>query len=224
MKTHNVNHLFTIGNNTGLQFNYEGNTYKVDTLSDIDRENLLTLINNNLEIEYVRIQDDGFVKVRNKITETHSTHSCTFQIELTDDYMVESERREIKSRHNINSFKDAITSYVNRLSIEKYGVHIVANWEDGGSDAVTDDIHTTDDFFKAYPDAISRDVFDFFAGIRDGITVRTWVDDHNRIATDTVYYIGDITTDKNEVLYLLDDDIFCFELSIKVKNIFADYS
>ena len=220
MKHHSIHDLFTIGNRTGLEFNFEGNTYKVLDISKDDREKLTTLINDNLPIAYVRIQDDGSVRIRNPIETDSPTYFVDFSIELTDDYMVESERIQVSSKCRMRLFKDEIIRSINRLSIEKYGVHIVANWEDGGSDACPDDIHTTEDFLKAYPTANSRDVFDFMAGIRDGITVRTWVDDHNRLVCDTIYYVGEVITEKDELVYLIENDRHCVEVSLKVKSIF----
>ena len=222
MTTYSIHSLITIGNQTGLEFNFEGNTYKVSKIDSENRTSLQTLVNDNLPISYVDIEDDGRVFMRTDIDTDLTTVFCIFHVELNDDYMVSNERRLIQSQSSIQRLKDNILYAIRKVSIEHIGIHIVANWEDGGSDAVIEErIKTPDEFFEAYPTAISRDVFDFFAGIRDGIQVRTWIDDHNRVVCDTAYYfLDELTESSTEVSLSLSDDRHSIDMLLSVETIY----
>ena len=222
MTTYSIHSLITIGNQTGLEFNFEGNTYKVTEIDSNNRKSLQTIVNDNLPISYVDIRDDGRVFMRTDINTESTSVICIFHVELNDDYMVSDERREIKSRASIQRLKDNILYAIRQVTVTHLGVYIVANWEDGGSDAIIDErIKTPDEFFEAYPTAISRDVLDFFAGIRDGIQVRTWIDDHNRVVCDTAYYyLDEITESSTEVSLSLSEDRHSIEMLLSVETIY----
>ena len=81
-------------------------------------------------------------------------------------------------------------------SIKEFGVHIVAEWEDGGSDAIDFSIHTQDDLIKEFPETCREDAKAFFEGKRDGIFVRRWTDAHNRKVIDKAYFRIDEADDE----------------------------
>ena len=72
--------------------------------------------------------------------------------------------------------------------IKADGIHLVANWENGGSDAVDEPIHTAEALLKAYPETKREDAEAFYAGKRDGFVIRHWTDEHGRKVVDTAYF------------------------------------
>lgn len=222
MKIHSIHNLITIGNQTGLEFNLDGNTYKVSNIDCQNRDTLKDIINNDLAIEYVDIDDDGKVFMRTVEDNILKTFRIIiFYIELNDDYMVSDERRMLHSLQSINNLRDDILHAIRRVSIKHHGVHIVANWEDGGSDAFVDDIHSVETMLHRFPTANIVDVEEFMAGRRDGIRVRTWIDDHSRLVCDTAYYhLDEITDSEKDVSLTVEDDRHYIELLMTVQPIF----
>lgn len=104
---------------------------------------------------------------------------------------------------------EKVLQVIRQESIVNYGVHSVAEWESGGSDAVDLCIHTIADFKKEFPNAKENDVIDFFAGERDGFVVDKIADDERdgEIITYTVYYCVSVFDDHICILDA-DGDIF----------------
>lgn len=225
MKTYSVQELFTIGNKTGLRFNYDGNAYKVTDISEVEQQALNRIIIGNYPIDYVRVRDDGNVRLRTPSVSADNpnpTLFVDFQVELTDGHVIESQRDLLKSEQAIHSFADEIVHFVNRLSIQRYGLIVVANWADGGSDANVVEIYTAEAFMMEYPQARRDEVESLFEGRRDGFPIRTWVDDNDRIVCDSVYFVGDIDKDTEtltELTYLIEDNKHALELTLAIKHI-----
>ena len=225
MKTYSVQELFTIGPKTGLRFNYDGNAYTITDIDEVEQKALNRIIIGNYPIDYIRVKDDGTVRLRTPSVSDDNpnpTLFVDFQVELTDGHVIESQRDLLKSEQAIHSFSDEIIHFVNRLSIERYGLITVANWQDGGSDANVIDIHTPEAFMMEYPQARRDEVESLFEGRRDGFPIRTWVDDNDRIVCDSVYFVGDIEKDTEtpkDLFYIIEDNKHALELTLAIKHI-----
>ena len=219
--THSIHNLLTIGNGTGLEFNYEGNTYKVESIDD-NKDCLKSILEDNLPIAIVDLHDDGKAFMRSVHNANKTSIHCSFYVHLNDDYMIATERREQKSLSSIETLQDEILQAIRKVSIKHIGVHLVANWEDGGSDADVLPIHSAVEMLQEFPTADRDQVQAFFAGIQDGIQVRTWIDEHNRLVCDTIYYqLEEISENQNEVSILLEDDLHSVQLLMSVQKIFS---
>ena len=219
MKTYKVQDLFTIKHKTGLQFNYDGNVYNIANIEDDERQNLVDLIETQLPVAEVIMLDTGFVVIKTAI-ENEPIIKVEFEVELTDYYLTQSERERRKSKQAVHSFMDEVVYFINRLSIERYGLIVVANWADGGSDANVVEIHTPDEFLIQYPAANKQEVDMLFSGRRDGFPIRLWTDEQGRIVSDRIYYAGDLAEeDDNEVFYVIEDSRHSLSISLAIKPI-----
>ena len=104
---------------------------------------------------------------------------------------------------------EKVLQVIRSESIKNYGVHSVAEWESGGSDAVTQCIHTKTDFRKEYPQAKTEDITDFFDGKRDGFVVDRQPDSKRdgEMITYRVYYCVQETPDGEVTIFDNDGEI-----------------
>ena len=72
--------------------------------------------------------------------------------------------------------------------IKSHGIHLVAEWEEGGSDALDLPIHSVSELIGEFPETSQEDAEAFFAGERDGFVIRRWTDEHGRKVVDTAYF------------------------------------
>lgn len=88
------------------------------------------------------------------------------------------------------SLTEKVRQAIRKLAIKEGGVHIVAEWKSGGSDAHDLPIYTKEELIKEFPNTKPEDAEAFFNGERDGFVIATWKDSHhnNEEVTDTAWY------------------------------------
>ena len=107
----------------------------------------------------------------------------------------------------------------NVIITESFGVHIVAEWDDGGSDAVDLPIYTKQEFKSEFPEAESADIDAFFRGEQDGFVVRKWTDEHGRSVTDKAYFCSDYDGADNKVTLTVEDHTHALIVEISTESI-----
>ena len=75
-----------------------------------------------------------------------------------------------------------------RTELKEYGVHIVAAWDDGGSDAVDLAWHTPERLIEAYPEIKMEDAIAFYNADIDELKSDPYEDDLGRKVVDTIYH------------------------------------
>ena len=99
---------------------------------------------------------------------------------------------------------EKVLQVIRAESIRNYGIHSVAEWDEGGSDAVDLPIHTKAEFRKEFPKAKTEDVTDFFDGKRDGFVADY---DSEKGITYTIYHCVDVAEDGEVVIHDADGEI-----------------
>ncbi len=105
-----------------------------------------------------------------------------------------------------------IKAQIRVIAIKALGVHIVAEWEEGSSDAVDLPIYDVAEMLKRFPQMSNADAKAFFTGKCDGMIVRRWIDDQGRKAVDKAYFPCDevdnemsISTGDVEITLMFDE-------------------
>ena len=134
---------------------------------------------------------------------------------------------EVKD-YNVFLFRSNVQQSIRKLSCEHIGIHIVAEWEDGGSDANELPLYTVADFMRSYPNADLQKVVNLYEGKGDNFVVRHWTDEHNRKVVDKVFYVlseeGDAFSDKGDTLQAyLDDTTHYLEIDMNIKDLKSLY-
>ena len=108
---------------------------------------------------------------------------------------------------------DNVTKEIVQEEIRKHGLHVVANWEGGGSDALDIPIHSLKELLDEYPETDKKEAKRFFNGEIDEIVIRTWTDDDHddEKVVDTAYWPIDFSG-SGEVYYYEDNDLIDEEL------------
>lgn len=116
--------------------------------------------------------------------------------------------------YNTELIQEKVKQHIMALSCKYIGVHIVANWEDGGSDAVVLPLYRVQDFIREFPYADKGDVIDLYEGRKDGFICRKWEDDNGNVVTDTAYFATDFRIDDPcEILF--EDDKTSLTITMK---------
>ena len=126
--------------------------------------------------------------------------------------------------YNVHDFQTEIVEFIRALSCKTIGVHIVAEWEDGGSDASDLSLYTAADFHRMFPDAPLADVLRFYEGKGDGFVVRIWTDEHGMKVTDRIYYCVDSPVDKGNMKITVEDIDDFLTIDMKIESLETLYS
>ena len=202
--------------------------YKVESINDRNMNKLGIIETYNIPFE-IELEDDGNSQLKCVLKVYNKPHECV----LVDDLSVVCIVEEVEFRkydeirdYNVHLFRQSVLESINRLSCEYVGVVIVAEWADGGSDAMTLPLYSATDFHREFPDVAElSQVLDFYKGKGDGFIVRKWKDDNGRDVTDKVFYPSDTqvlreisegVTDKIKV-YIDDDEKF-LEISMNIRH------
>ena len=94
-----------------------------------------------------------------------------------------------------------------QAEIAKHGIHIVANWEDGGSDAVDLNIFNTKQLREEYPEISVEDADAFFAGTKNELESNPYFDRFDREVQDTIYHPIDYLPKSKEEKEMIGHDI-----------------
>ena len=150
-------------------------------------------------------------------TEDDKFHTVICMLEKRKSYWDCDDVRD----YNVELISESVKKCIRSLSCKYMGVHIVANWEDGSSDAVVLPLYRLQDFIREFPEAERRDVMNFYEGRRDGFVCRKWKDDNGDVVTDTAYYAMDYNVNNLEEC-LFEDDKNSLTISMKIESIFKD--
>ena len=125
--------------------------------------------------------------------------------------------------YNVYLFRQSLIEKIRALSCQYIGVHLVATWDDGGSDANDLPLYTAADFIRQYPDADKNEVVTLYEGKGDGFIARQWTDEHNRKVVDRVFYVlsedGDASSEKGDTLQAyLDDATHYLEIDMNIRD------
>lgn len=88
----------------------------------------------------------------------------------------------------IDKIKQEIEAYIRILTIKHFGVHIVSEWQRGGSDARDMKIHTEEKLLEAFPEAPRENVKAFFQGLEEGFIIEERRDSYNSPIRDRLWY------------------------------------
>lgn len=126
--------------------------------------------------------------------------------------------------YNVDLFSEVLKQDIRKLSLKYMGVHIVANWEDGSSDAVVLPLYTKEAFMREFPESNQKDVLSFYDGRDDGFECRKWKDDLGNIVTDTAYYAFDFRNECDNVQeYVLEDEKASLTVSLEIESFVKQY-
>ena len=121
--------------------------------------------------------------------------------------------------YNVDLIQTCVKQEIMRLSCKYIGVHIVADWERGSSDAVVLPLYRKQDFIREFPEANESDVSAFYDGRRDGFVCRKWKDDNGEVVTDTAYFATDHRID-DPCEILIEDEKSSLTISMKIEPFF----
>lgn len=188
--------------------------YKVLSINDRNSEKL------------ERIEQDKLPFVLNLESTEPDEFKCGLEAEGIIVFCIVQQMRSIwdcddVKDFNVSLFRYRIIQSIRELSCRYYGVNIVAEWEDGGSDAIDLPLYTIADFMRKFPQAKQQDVVNFYQGRADGFIVRKWYDEHDRLVTDKVYYCSDYYLDEPcEMIFGdLEDSL---TISMKIEKTFKE--
>lgn len=213
-------------NNVGdFCLQHDGTYFKVVHVNDRNLQKLKWLYEDktSFNFSYDRIDEDTFKAV------LAVYHHCAYEdkLEMDDDRSVicilERKRTkwacEVIKDVSLSVLRNELVRLFYKLSCEYYGVHIVAEWADGGSDSNIIPLYDADAFLREFPDADKQKVLDFYEGKGDEFEVRRWRDDCGTEVVDTVFYCSSTTTadngSANEIV--MEDNYSYLELLLSIK-------
>lgn len=187
-------------NNQGrFTFKVYGKTHVIHSYNDKAGLVLSSSVHSsvNVEVEQTQYSDREYRCVVNGV-------ACVSSVEVCE----------------VSNIGSRLQNAFNRIVTESFGVHIVAEWADGGSDAVDLPIYTKQAFKSKFPQANEMDIDAFFRGERDGFVVREWTDEHNRSVTDRVYFCRDYEAKNESVILTAEDERHALHVEISTQSIF----
>ena len=99
----------------------------------------------------------------------------------------------------IEKIRHELEEYLRVLALKHIGFLIVAEWEEGGSDAINFDPMTLEEFFEEFDEAPKEDAKAFWEGKRESFILRHWTDEHGRRIKDTIWHMLHYGPDDNEM-------------------------
>ena len=94
-----------------------------------------------------------------------------------------------------------------QAEIAKHGIHIVANWKSGESDALDLNIFNTKQLREQYPEISVEDADAFFAGTKNELKSNPYFDDLSREVQYTIYHPLDYLPKSKEEKEMVENDI-----------------